>query len=133
MDLKRDQNSVSESSQNNLLTEEETDDASRMSENITKAVDLSILKGASFIGKSNSKEEYSKKILEGIGITDDNSEVYQALNKAVQEYALLGKRTKVANAFAQHESYSGDSDLLAEAMVKNLDDYYTGSSASSGT
>lgn len=133
MDFKRDKNSVSESSQDNLLTEEETDDASRMAENITKAVDLSLLKGASFIGKSNSKEEYSKKILESIGITDDNSEVYQALNKAVQEYALLGKRTKVANAFAQHESYSGDSDLLAEAMVKNLDDYYTGSSASSGT
>ena len=133
MDLKRDQNTVSESSQSNLLTEEETDNASRMAEHITNAVDLSLLKGASFFGKSDSKDEYSKKILEGIGITNDNSEIYQSLNKAVQEYALLGKRTRVANAFAQHESYSGDSDLLANAMVKNLDDYYTGNSASSGT
>lgn len=102
-----------DSTQVNLLSEDDTDNATRTTDNIVKSVDRSILKGGASIKASDM-------LIDRTGLDSRAASTLDSIDKAVKEYELLRRRQSIAQTFERHDSYNGDEDKLIDAMTGNL-------------
>lgn len=99
--------------QDNLITEDDRDSAVTTTDNITKAIDLAVLKGGASIRAQDIIKDKS-------GLDDRSKETLDSIDKAAKEYERLRREASIAETFSRHESYNGDTDDLVNAMYKNL-------------
>ncbi len=99
--------------QNNLITEDDRDNAIRTTDNITKAIELSVLRGGASIQANDIIKHKS-------GLDDRSKETLDSIDKAAKEYERLCREKSISETFSRHASYNGDTDDLVDAMYKNL-------------
>ncbi len=97
----------------NLITEDDRDNAIRTTDNITKAIDLAVLKGGASIQAQDLIKDKS-------GLDDRSRTTLDSIDKAAKEYERLRREVSIAETFNRHASYNGEIDDLVDAMYKNL-------------
>ena len=119
LQMEQSQGKENDSTQGNLITTDESDNAISMTDKLVKAVDISVLKG----GASVVASDYLKA---DMGLNSRSSVTLDNIDKTVKEYEKLCRQASVAQTFSRHANYNGDSDDLVKAMYKNLRGAYKG-------